>query len=388
MANIFTSIISTWAESWLNKVRYGSWVIEDVPFQGLYPTNAVNAYAMYRLFSPLQKCVNEINRGTQNTKPWVYNDNGSVNQFKSLKYQRLHKELIMSGDLRLLVVEALVHGVVFMRKRTKGIYLDGYEILQNRFAQPLFIKGKLVKFFYKGVEIAIADIKIIDLEGKTSDENNLFVSERLLALQKQLNAYNFLQETLREIFGFGGARKLVSFDNGDSESFGDHKTEKEQEEAKKDLNENTGNRTGQRRFITVKAKASTHDLASKVGDLQAPEVNKLLREEVSVLFNVPPILLGAGAAAYNKIAEARLDFFESFVIPFANQLLNSYYSITGTKVSSTEYVEQEMGHLSFAQIANSRRASTIQQTAQGLSNLVKTGIKTTEQASEEFDANI
>lgn len=355
--------------------------LNKAPFIGITLNSTISAYNMYKLVAPLQKCVNEFDRVVTNSKPWVYT-NSEINRAASDKMQSSYLELVNNGTISLMVREACVHGIIFLRKKRKGIFIEGYEVLQNRYVDANFNKNnELTDFLYKSVKQVLSDIRWIAIDNEPYDFDSCFISTKIYALQKQLNTYNFLHETLHEIYGFGGAKKMLSIESGDNESFGNVKTEKDREEQIKELNEDQGFRDRrQKRFLTINSKATTADLSPKVSDLAVEQSNNVIKQEVCNLYNVPEVLLSKGAAAYNKIAEARLDFAESAGMPLANFLFNNYLKVIG----DNSIVTMEVSHLSYYQVANSRKGAAIQQLAQGLSNLVNTGIITKEAANKDY----
>lgn len=363
--------------------RY-QWYGTGLPYQGIKPKSVENVYRMYDLYAPLQKCINEIRLGFSACSLWVYSGE-DINQRESDTKQKLFKELIITGELEKMVKQALLTGVVFLLKEKPGsIYRQRPKVIDIRCTSNYKYdeQGDIIGFTYHKKKIAKNDFIIIQLE---SNEKCCFVSERLKALQDQLLTYGFIQETAREIFGYGGAKKLISLDGGDFESYQSAQTEEEKHQITEELNNDFGNRRHQRRYQVTGVKATAVDLTANITDLQLKNSSDFVRDEVANLFCIPTVLFGSGSAAYAKIAEARLDFFESFIKPFGEQLINSYLYHTE---NYSGWVSVEASDLSYYQLANSRRAAAVQQFGQGLSNLVNAEIVTANEANKTFIANL
>jgi hypothetical protein len=351
-------------------------------------SNVAGATRAFSSCTPVLVSLNKIGDAVEQSRLWVYNSSDdSINISLSSSLAGFMKKYPFFGDVAICYK---LYGKAYIRRKNYiGAGYDYVHILnpfieENEFDDYVGIDGKKRVKNYRitnenGTQSIVSAKDILKIGEGYSYE----VSPEIAGLEYFINAYIFAAETMKESYADGGARKLVSLDVGDVDALASGVLDTERNVLQKKLGTTYGQRTGQSKLIVTAAKGTSIDLTTPIAQLDGNTNLKLFFSEIAIAFGVPPALVGINTSAYKKITEARQEFYQQTVSSVAQKIFHPFLTWIN-KSSEDTYIKVDFSELDFYQEALSKRASVIQQSAQGLSNLVNSNILTVEEARNEY----
>ena len=204
----------------------------------------------------------------------------------------------------------------------------------------------------------------------------------LIAAARQIEAHANMTDALNEGFADGGARKIISFKNGDG-SYSYNKTilPDEEEELQTKL-KFYGRTKSARKYIVTKQEVSTADLSLPINQLDVQGSKPALESAICNAFRYPPQLLAIKTGAYKSQTEAERAFYVRCVAPLANYIFEQFDILFETNINGK--IELDYSELTFFQEDKQKKGAAIQTFMQGAVQALDKGVMTIEDVSKEI----
>lgn len=366
---------------------------------------AEDIFGIYRDCSIVFGIVNDIRDAIKDTPIWVSDVNGhrldspNAKQFKNLiRKPNVYGITNFASDI---AFELIVFGRCIIYKKASSVNGYQYFIIKNQ--DITNIKYKASAFSER--EIASVKYNKRKDNGSTSEEikTNLFELVYSTAPDSILNNSDVLDDfvcpivaarsnieglanmtdALNESYADGGARKIISFKNGDgSYSYAKTILPDEEDELHKNLKK-YGRNKEDRKYIVTKQEVSVADLSLPTNQLDVQSSKPAFELSICNAFKYPPQLLAIKSGAYKSQSEAERAFYIRCVSPIANYIFNQLDFIFGTNIEGK--IELDYSELTFFQEDKTKKGSAILTFMQGATQAVEMGAMTIAEVTTEIE---
>lgn len=364
-------------------------------------TNPTQIYSIYKDYNIIFAIINDITNAVRNTPIWISSDNRKeIKDFSSNKFIELNKKpnRFYTGNLAAEVAfEIITFGRAFIIEKnyTSGseyFLLKNIDIQNVEYVQKGYSERVVSKITYKkleggvNTEIAVSSGIYEISYNKVTAQNSepLIFTCPIVSVRSEIEAYANMIDALSESYSDSGARKIISFKNGDgSYAYVKEVAPDEEEKLHEKFKESYGQNKGDRKFILSQQEVAVHDLAISPRELDIVSSKPALEMSICNAFNYPAQLLGIKSGAYKSLTEAEEAFYIRCVSPLANYILNSLNVIFKTNIKGT--IELDYSEYDFFAAMKAKKGGAIQSIMQGLTGGVTAGIFSKEEAQDIFN---
>ena len=369
-------------------------------------STATEIYETYKQYPIIFSIVNDIYKAVRNTPLWISDKQGNplINAETNKYLSKIKQPNAYSGTQANLladcVFELVVWGRCFLvRKEYVSSNSQSYFIIKNtditrvEYDYPAFSERVLSKVYFTrikdGVKIEDSVSKnVFELEYSKldkSDRTNItdnFISP-VVASRKILESHANMIDAVEANYSDGGARKIISFKNGDgSYSYSETILPKEEEDLHGKLQEHYGRNIADRKYIVTKQDVSVNDLAVPTAQLDMVSSKPAFETSICNAFNYPPQLLGIKSGVYKSQTEAERAFYIRCVAPLANYVLSQLNYIFGTNIEGR--IELDYSEYDFFQEGKQKRGTAVLTFMQGATQALEADVITKEQVQTEL----
>ena len=367
---------------------------------------AQDIFEVYKSFPTIFGIVNDIRDAIRNTPIWISEISGvemkSANAFDFKLFNKrpnIYSYTNLASDA---AFELICYGRCFLYRK-KGTMQTQFFLIKNvdiesiKYKDAPFSERQIDSIRYKrkysnGIvsdEIKNINGNLIELTySECNYENRLntdmmcdFISP-LVAAARQIEAHANMTDALNEGFADGGARKIISFKNGDG-SYSYNKTilPEEEEELQTKL-KFYGRTKSARKYIVTKQEVSTADLSLPINQLDVQGSKPALESAICNAFRYPPQLLAIKTGAYKSQTEAERAFYVRCVSPLANYIFEQLDILFETNINGK--IELDYSELTFFQEDKQKKGAAIQTFMQGAVQALDKNVMTTEDVAKEI----
>lgn len=367
-------------------------------------STASDLFDIYSKYGIILSIVNNITRGIQNTPIWITKNERVLATRKTDQFRRLCKRPNRKAQafsfLSSVAFELLVYGRCYIAKKEyAGIGEDEFYLLRNLSIYQIEYDnfGKLKKVVVRegGNLTEYSNVVELNYFGECKTEGEAYNSLRhpkddfvcpIVALRTEIETYANMIDALDNSYGDGGARKIISFKNGDGSYTYAHDMLPDEEKAIKDqLRDDYGRNSNDNKYIISKNEVGVHDLSLPTNQLDYPNSKQALEVSICNAFNFPAQLIGVKTGAYKSQTEAERAFYTRCVSPLANFIFANLDDIFGTGiVDNGGEIELDYSRYVFFQEGKKTKGAAIQTFAQGIGTLLDRGLLTEDEAKVEL----
>ena len=367
---------------------------------------AAEIYETYKQYPIIFSIINDIYKAIKNTPIWISDSEGKriVNTETNKYLSKIKQPNAYSGTEANLLADIAFELIVFgkcilVRKDYVSSNSESYFIIKNtdisriEYKQPAFSERVISKVYYyrilngERIEDSVS-ANLFELEYSKVDrrDTSLYTQNYIspiVASRKILEAHANMIDAVEANYSDGGARKIISFKNGDG-SYSYEKTILP--EAETDLHDKLkdkyGRNTSDRKYILTKQEVAVNDLAIPTAQLDMVSSKPAFETSICNAFNYPPQLLGIKAGVYKSQTEAERAFYIRCVSPLANYILSQLNYIFGTKIEGR--IELDYSEYDFFQEGKQKKGTAVLTFMQGATQALETNCMTKEQVDTEL----
>lgn len=362
-------------------------------------------FDIYSRYHIIRSIINKIALSAENCPVWI-SENGKATN--SGREERRFASLVATpsdgrgasgtflGDL---VREVLIYGTAFVGRKK---YTDGtvsYFLIDNRRVNAIrrmddgIYRPKIeyidvsVPFTGKTKRIEGSDVCVIGDKSFLEDEEGDKITYRnsILAVKDELEAYANLVDVLKESYGNGGARKIISFKNTADELAFNTPLRESKDELNKEFAEEYGGNSGDKHYVLSQQDVSVADLTSPVTEFDGYNILQKLECSICNAFDYPVSLLGLKTGAYKSQTEAEKSLYVGCISPLVNRVFKELDAFFGTNLTKDgKRIELDYSELDFFQDGKQKKGAAIQTFMQGATQAVAMGAMSVEETRNEL----
>ena len=367
---------------------------------------AAEIYETYKQYPIIFSIVNDIYKAIKNTPIWISDSEGKriVNTETNKYLSKIKQPNVYSSTESNFAADCAMELVTFgrcfvVRKDYVSSNSQSYFIIRNtdiiriEYKQPAFSERVVSKVYYyrilngERIEDSVST-NLFELEYSKVDKRDTSLYTQnyicpIVASRKVLEAHANMIDAVEANYSDGGARKIISFKNGDG-SYSYEKTILP--EAETDLHDKLkdkyGRNTTDRKYILTKQEVSVNDLAVPTAQLDMVSSKPAFETSICNAFNYPPQLLGIKAGVYKSQTEAERAFYIRCVAPLANYVLSQLNYIFGTNIDGK--IELDYSEYDFFQEGKQKKGTAVLTFMQGATQALEASVITKEQVDTEL----
>ena len=364
-------------------------------------------FDIYSRYHIIHSIIDKIALSAENCPVWISEDGRGTN---SGSVERRFISLVTSpsdgrsadgtflGDL---IRECLIYGTAFVGKErysdgTEVYYLiDNRRIRNVRFAPNGLFGGRIdelevaVTFrgkcrIIKGKDICVIGDKAF-LDGE-DEQSAITYRGDILAVKDELEVYANLVDVLKESYGNGGARKIISFKNTSDELAFNTPLRESADDLNKELREEYGGNSGDKHYILSQQDVSVANLTSPVTEFDGYNLLQKLECSICNAFDFPVSLLGLKTGAYKSQTEAEKSLYVGCISPLVNRIFKELDAFFGTNLTKDgKRIELDYSELDFFQDGKQKKGSAIQTFMQGATQAVEMEAMSVDEVRNELN---
>ena len=363
-------------------------------------------FDIYSRYHIIHSIINKIALSAENCPVWISKDGKATNserderRFTSLVTTPSDGKGASGTFLGDLISKVLIYGTAFVgRKR----YNDGtvsYFLIDNRRINAIRRKADgiystqidyidvSVPFTGKTKRLQGSDVCIIGDKSFLEDEEGDKITYRnsILAVKDELEAYANLVDVLKESYGNGGARKIISFKNSADELAFNTPLRESKEELNKEFKEEYGGNSGDKHYVLSQQDVSVADLTSPVTEFDGYNILQKLECSICNAFDYPVSLLGLKTGAYKSQTEAEKSLYVGCISPLVNRIFKELDAFFGTNLTKNgKRIELDYSELDFFQDGKQKKGAAIQTFMQGATQAVEMGAMSVDEVKNELN---
>ena len=367
---------------------------------------AEDIFDVYKNYPTIFGIVNDIRDAIRNTPIWISEPSGvEMKAANAMEFKRLNKRPNIYSNTNLasdIAFELVCYGRCFLyRKRgtmqTQFFLIKNVDVDSVKYKDAPYSEKQIEYIRYKkksnnGIiadEIKNINGNLIELTYSESNYENRFNTDMqydfispLAAAARQVEAHANMTDALNEGFADGGARKIISFKNGDG-SYSYSKTILPEEDAElQEKLKSYGRNKLARKYIVTKQEVSTADLSLPINQLDVQGSKPALESAICNAFRYPPQLLAIKTGAYKSQTEAERAFYVRCVAPLANYIFEQLDILFETNINGK--IELDYSELTFFQEDKQKKGAAIQTFMQGAVQALEKEVMTKEQVIKEI----
>lgn len=365
---------------------------------------AEDIFGIYRNYPIVYGIVNDIRDAIKDTPIWISDLNGhrivspSATKFNSLlRKPNLYCLTNFAADI---AFELIVFGRCIIHKKVSSAGKEQFFIIKNKDITSITYKPSVysereiesVKYNKRNTNGSKEDTlktNLFELIYSSAPDSILNVSDVLddfvcpiVAARSNIEGLANMTDALNESYADGGARKIISFKNGDgSYSYAKTILPDEEDELHKNLKK-YGRNKEDRKYIVTKQEVSVADLSLPTNQLDVQSSKPAFELSICNAFKYPPQLLAIKSGAYKSQSEAERAFYIRCVSPIANYIFNQLDFIFGTNIEGK--IELDYSELTFFQEDKTKKGSAILTFMQGATQAIEAGVMTIEEVATEI----
>ena len=364
-------------------------------------------FDIYSRYHIIHSIIDKIALSAENCPIWISKDGRGTN---SGSVERRFISLVTSpsdgrsadgtflGDI---IREFLIYGTAFVGKErysdgTEVYYLiDNRRIRNARFASNGLFGGRIdelevsVPFsgkcrIIKGKDICVIGDKAF-LDGEDVQSAITYRGD-ILAVKDELEVYANLVDVLKESYGNGGARKIISFKNTSDELAFNTPLRESADDLNRELREEYGGNSGDKHYILSQQDVSVANLTSPVTEFDGYNLLQKLECSICNAFDFPVSLLGLKTGAYKSQTEAEKSLYVGCISPLVNRIFKELDAFFGTNLTKDgKRIELDYSELDFFQDGKQKKGSAIQTFMQGATQAVEMGAMSVDEVRNELN---
>ncbi len=370
--------------------------------------SAEDYFDIYSRYHLIRTIVNKIALSAENCPIWISEDGVGVNS--GAKEKRFIDLVTTPSDSRVasgtflgeVIRQKLIYGTAFVGK-THYSDKDAFFLIDNRRIRSVKFKpnGLLggvidemeiaVPFSSKTKKIkgdcvcVIGDKSFLDNESEDSI-TSITYRGNVLAVKDELEVYANLVDVLKESFGNGGARKIISFKNTSDELAFNTPLRESKEELNKEFSEQYGGNSGDNHYVLSQQDVSVANLTSPVTEFDGYNLLQKLECSICNAFDFPVSLLGLKTGAYKSQTEAEKSLYVGCISPLVNRIFKELDAFFGTNLTKNgKRIELDYSELDFFQEGKQKKGSAVQTFMQGATQAVGIGAMSIDEVKNELN---